>query len=302
MELAIIGAGKWGQALQEAFLQSGIEACILSRSDRKLPNRVSTADAMKAKLLVMALPVQVTGAWLESNFVFSDQRILVASKGIETASGRFLNELFAGYAPAQNLAFLSGPGFAAEVIRHLPTALTIAAVSDECAAAFMRCFPQWIKTYRTDDIVGAEIAGAYKNVIAIAAGVGDALGLGNNARAALITRGLAEMTRFGLHFGAKLQTFLGLAGVGDLALTATSALSRNYRVGFGLGEGKRLEEILTELGEVAEGVPTAQAIVKLSVQNKLYTPIAREVTLALDGKSPKESLLTLLNRTKEEEF
>lgn len=302
VKLAVIGAGKWGQALQAAFLQVQSPVLITSRSPKNLPHFVDTATALGAEMLVMALPVQETTAWLEANFKFSSQRVMVVSKGIETATGRFLNEIYESFIPAENLAFLSGPSFAAEVVKGLPTALTIASHNEETAAGFMACFPPWIKTYRTSDVTGAEVAGAYKNVIAIAAGVCDALGLGNNARAALITRGLAEMTRFGLHYGARLETFLGLAGVGDLFLTATSTLSRNYRVGQGLGQGKPIGAILAELGEVAEGVPTAQAIVALSEKSGVYTPIAREVAALIGGKNPKESLHALLSRTREEEF
>ncbi|MDD3467975.1 MAG: glycerol-3-phosphate dehydrogenase, partial [Campylobacterales bacterium] len=149
---------------------------------------------------------------------------------------------------------------------------------------------------------GAEVAGAYKNVIAIAAGVCDGLGLGNNARAALITRGLAEMTRFGVAFGAKLETFLGLSGVGDLFLTATSEKSRNYRVGLLLAQGKTKDEIISIIGETAEGIETARAVLGLAAKNSLYTPIAAEVVSLLDGGIPKESIQRLLTSSKREEF
>lgn len=302
MELAVIGAGKWGEALQHAFLENDKSVAITSRTVRNLPNFVPLKDALHAKRLVISVPTQAVRSWLKESFVYSGQEVLVVSKGIEVTTGEFLNQIYAGFVPEERLAFLSGPGFASEVIRSLPTALTIASASEACAKNFMKLFPAWIKTYSTSDVVGSEIAGAYKNVIAIAAGVSDALGLGNNARAALITRGLAEITRFGMNYGARQETFLGLAGVGDLLLTATSTLSRNYRVGKGLGEGKKLEQILAELGEVAEGVPTAKAIVMLSQKSGLYTPIAKEVALILDGKNPKMSVETLLSRGKEEEF
>lgn len=302
MELAVIGAGKWGEALHRAFLQKDKSVAITSRTVRNLPNFVPLKEALKAKRLVISVPTQAVRLWLEKEFVYEGQEVLVVSKGIEVEAGEFLNEIYSHFVPEDKLAFLSGPGFASEVIKSLPTALTIASLNERCTRGFMAVFPSWIKTYSTFDVIGAEIAGAYKNVIAIAAGASDAMGLGNNARAALITRGLAEMTRFGVHFGAKEQTFLGLAGVGDLMLTATSTLSRNYRVGKGLGEGKGLDEILVALGEVAEGVPTAKAIVMLSEQSNLYTPIAKEVALLLDGKDPRLSVEALLSRGKEEEF
>ncbi|MDR3347004.1 MAG: NAD(P)H-dependent glycerol-3-phosphate dehydrogenase [Helicobacteraceae bacterium] len=303
MKLSIIGAGKWGEALQSAFLQIEPTAAIASRTPKNLPNFASIEQALEAEAIVMCISVQATSDWLRSCFRFSGQRILVASKGIETQSGRFLNVIYEEFAPRENLAFLCGPGFAAEVKARKPTALTIASHSDETAGMFMRFFPPQIKTYRISDVIGAEIAGAYKNVIAIGAGVCEALKLGNNARAALITRGLAEMTRFGEHFGAKAETFLGLAGAGDLFLTATSELSRNFRVGLGLGSGRGLDEILANLGEVAEGVPTAWAIARLSAENSLHTPIANEVTALFGGKDPASSLQALLHsRAKEEEF
>jgi glycerol-3-phosphate dehydrogenase (NAD(P)+) len=298
----VIGGGKWGQALQTAFLDNKIEASVVSRSARTLPNLTSVEDALKTPLLVMAISAQATREWLETHFRFNGQKILVASKGIDTQSGKFLNEIYGEFAPSENAAFLSGPGFAAEIVKKLPAALTIASESEETAAVFTRCFPNWIKTYRSSDVIGAEVGGAYKNVIAIAAGTCASLELGANARAALITRGLAEMTRFGLFFGAKQETFLGLAGVGDLTLTATSELSRNYRVGFALGQKRTLESVLSELGEVAEGVSTARAIVKIAAKNKLYTPIANEVAKLFDGGDPFASVQSLLIRANDKEF
>ena len=146
------------------------------------------------------------------------------------------------------------------------------------------------------DIIGAEVCGAYKNVIAIASGVCDGLELGNNARASLIARGIVEIARFGKFFGARDETFLGLSGVGDLFLTASSALSRNYRVGLGLARGKGLEEILRELGEVAEGVATTEAVVNIATKHKIYAPIATEVAQILRGKDVKASLKDLLRK------
>jgi glycerol-3-phosphate dehydrogenase (NAD(P)+) len=302
MQLAVIGAGKWGQALYGAFRDAGVEVALSGRTPKAIEGFVPLAQAMEAPALVVALPAQVSGAWLHEHFIDRGQRVLVASKGIEVETGRFLNAVYEPFVSADRLAFLSGPSFAAEVQRHLPTALTIAASHEETATHFMALFPEWIKTYRSEDVIGAEVAGAYKNVIAIAAGVSDALGLGNNARAALVTRGLAEMARFGLFFGAKVESFMGLAGVGDLFLTASSTLSRNYRVGAGLGGGKTLQAILEELGEVAEGVPTTRAVVALAEKKQLYVPIAREVAALIEGKDPRQSLHDLLSGANKEEF
>jgi glycerol-3-phosphate dehydrogenase (NAD(P)+) len=150
--------------------------------------------------------------------------------------------------------------------------------------------------YTSLDVEGVEVAGAYKNVIAIASGVCEGLNLGNNAKAALLARGLVEMDRFGEKFGAKKDTFLGVAGSGDLFLTANSTMSRNYRVGLNLAKGKLLEDILTELGEVAEGVYTTKAIYEIAKRKNIYTPIANEVyRIIYEGKNPQESLKDLLN-------
>ncbi len=219
---------------------------------------------------------------------------MVAAKGIEASSGRFLNEIYDAYVPQNNIAFLSGPSFAAEVMRSLPTALVVNAKNEELSKTFASFFPSFIKTYTSTDVVGAEVAGAYKNVIAIAAGICEGLGLGKNAAASLIARGLVEMHRFGLSYGAKDETFIGLSGAGDLFLTASSTMSRNFRVGLGIAEGKSKEQIVKELGEVAEGVGTAYALHKIAKDKDLYLPIAREVYNMLEGLDPRISLRNFL--------
>jgi len=294
MKIAIIGAGKWGQALYHAYSQDN-EVVISSRSTKKIENFVPMKEALKYKYLILAIPAQFVRAWLEEHFVDYGQNILVAAKGIETSTGAFLNEVYGAFLPAERLAFISGPSFAAEVQKSLPTALKISSVNMDLAQTYADALPSFIKGYVSDDVVGAEVSGAYKNVIAIAGGVCDGFGLGNNARAALISRGLVEMTRFGEAFGAKTETFLSLGGAGDLFLTASSTLSRNYRVGLGLSKGKSMEEILEELGEVAEGVPTSKALHKLAIKKGLYLPIAEEVySMIEEGKDPKISVEDLL--------
>jgi glycerol-3-phosphate dehydrogenase (NAD(P)+) len=269
---------------------------ITSRTPRDLPNFVDLETALGMEYLVMAIPAQQVGGWLKEHFRYHDQKVLVAAKGIEASSGRFLNEIFAPYVPDQNIAFLSGPSFAAEVVQSLPTALVVSSNDQQTAMAFAEAFPAFIRTYTDDDIAGAEVCGSYKNVIAIAAGICAGLKLGNNAAAALISRGLIEMRRFGLAYGAKDETFLGLSGAGDLFLTASSVLSRNYRVGLGLAEGKAKEQIVEELGEVAEGIGTAYALHGIAKREELYLPIATEVYEILEGKAPYESLNDLLTR------
>jgi glycerol-3-phosphate dehydrogenase (NAD(P)+) len=293
MSIAVIGAGKWGQALHFAISRN-FTCKITSRTKKEIENFVPLQEALACEYLVIALPAQIVRTWLRENFIFNGQKILVAAKGIEKGTGAFLNEIYQEFIPQGNLSFLSGPSFAAEVMRSLPTCVVINSKNEQLSKEFATFFPDFIKTYVSDDVVGAEICGAYKNVLAIASGICDGLELGNNARASLISRGLVEMQRFGKVFGAREETFLGLSGAGDLFLTASSVLSRNYRVGLNLAKNKKLEEILEELGEVAEGVFTTDAIYEIATKENIYTPIALEVYKILNGKSPQESLKDLL--------
>jgi len=293
--IGVIGAGKWGSALAFALSEKN-EVYITSRTPRDLDNFVSLEEILKLEYLVIAIPAQQVGTWLEANFVYSNQKVLVAAKGIEATTGRFLNEVYAPYVPEENICFLSGPSFAAEVMKSLPTALVINSMNEKTASDFAGFFPSFIKTYLSNDVTGAEIAGAYKNVIAIAAGICEGLALGKNAAASLISRGLVEMERFGMHYGARAETFTGLSGAGDLFLTASSTMSRNYRVGLGLAKGQSQEAILNELGEVAEGIGTSYALHKIMQDQQLYLPIAKEVYEILEGKVPKQSLRDLLGQ------
>ena len=293
--IAVIGAGKWGQALHFALSQKQ-EVLITSRTPKDIKNFVDLKTAMDCEYLVIAIPAQEIRNWLKENFVFNGQKILVASKGIEASTGQFLNEIYESFVPSKNIGFISGPSFATEVMQGLPCALVINSTSKKLYKEFDPFFPNFIKTYYSKDVIGAEVAGAYKNVLAIASGICEGLHLGKNAQASLIARGLVEMERFGKFFGSKKSSFLGLSGAGDLFLTANSTMSRNYRVGLGLASNKNLDEILKELGEVAEGIKTADAVFNLSLKYGIYTPIANEVKLILDGKNPKDSLKDLLKQ------
>lgn len=292
-KIAVIGAGKWGQALHFA-LSAKQECLITSRTKKDIKNFVSLDEALNCDYLIIAIPAQQIRAWLKENFKFKNQKILVASKGIEASTGEFLNEIYADFVPQENVGFISGPSFAAEVIKALPCALVLNSSSKKLYDEFKPFFPDFIKTYYSSDVIGAEVAGAYKNVLAIASGICEGLNLGKNAQASLISRGLVEMQRFGKHFGAKKSSFVGLSGAGDLFLTASSTMSRNFRVGLGLAANKAIETILEELGEVAEGVKTSEAIYMLSQEHGIYTPIAKEVQKILEGKNPKNSLKDLL--------
>jgi len=293
MRIGVIGAGKWGSALAFALSEKN-EVFITSRTPRDMKNFVSLEEILKCEYLVIAIPAQQVSSWLEENFVFKNQKIMVAAKGIEASTGKFLNEIYSKYVPDSNIAFLSGPSFATEVMQSLPTALVVNSINDIVSEKFASFFPSFIKTYTSTDVAGAEVAGAYKNVIAIAAGICEGLGLGKNAAASLISRGLVEMLRFGKEYGAREESFIGLSGAGDLFLTASSTMSRNFRVGLGIAKGKSQEEILEELGEVAEGIGTTYALHDIAKQKDLYLPIATEVYKMLEGENPHVSLKSFL--------
>ena len=294
MALGVIGAGKWGEALFKAFLTKNSDIVITSRTERKIQNFVTLKEVLKREYLVIAVASQSLKQFLK-NIDLSGKKVLVASKGIDKDNFKFINEIYEEYLPKENIAYIGGPSFAKEVKEFKPTALVLASYNLSLTKQFSEFFPDFIKIYMSNDVMGVEIAGAYKNVIAIASGICAGLNLGENAKASLLARGLVEMDRFGENFGAKKETFLGLAGAGDLFLTANSTLSRNYRVGLGLAKNKNLDTILKEIGEVAEGVWTTEAIYKLSKKFGIYTPIADEVYQILNGKDIKQSLKDLLN-------
>ncbi len=295
--VSVIGAGAWGSALYHAIKQKIPGAVITSRHKRDIEGFVGFDEALQNEYIIIVIAAQAIREFLDKHGEkLKNKKILVASKGIDNKSYKFLNEIFEEWVDKKHLGFVSGPSFAKEVKQNKPTALVIASKNLELAKEFGKFFPDFIKIYIDDDVEGVEVAGAYKNVIAIAAGICEGLDLGNNAKAALIARGLVEMDRFGEYFGAKKDTFLGVAGAGDLFLTANSTMSRNYRVGLNLAKGKILEDILAELGEVAEGVYTTKAIYELAKRYKIYTPIAYEVyKIIYEGKKPVASLRDLLS-------
>ncbi len=294
--VSIIGAGAWGSAIYSAVSEK-TKAVITSRKKRNIEGFVSLKEALKSEYIIIVIAAQSVYDFLQNHGkTLKNKKILIASKGIDTHKLKFIDEIFEEWVDGDNLAFLSGPSFAKEVKEHKPTALVIASKNLALAEKFASFFPKFIKIYKSNDTKGIEVAGAYKNVIAIAAGICEGLNLGNNAKAALISRGLVEMARFGECFGADKDTFLGVAGSGDLFLTANSTMSRNYRVGINLSKGKMIDDILNELGEVAEGVYTTKAIYEIASEKNIYTPIANEVYKILyEGKNPLSSLKDLLD-------
>jgi glycerol-3-phosphate dehydrogenase (NAD(P)+) len=230
--------------------------------------------------------------------------IVSASKGIEVSSLRRVSQIIEAYFPCPGQIFvLSGPNFAAEIAHDLPAAAVVAGhQSADLVRIQSHLRTSRFRVYTNTDPIGCELGGALKNVIAIACGVADGLELGLNARSALITRGLAEITRLGVTLGAEPLTFLGLAGVGDLVLTCTGDLSRNRRVGLGIGEGKAPEEVIKGMKMVAEGVETAIAVKELSRQTGVEMPISEEVYLLLhEKKNPRQAVEDLMGRTLKQE-
>jgi glycerol-3-phosphate dehydrogenase (NAD(P)+) len=227
--------------------------------------------------------------------------LLSAVKGIEYETGMTMHQVLRDVLPRDQhvrVVSLSGPSFASEIAHHKPTVVTIASEDETYAIsvqATLSC--PWFRCYTSTDVMGVELGGALKNIIAIAVGMADGQDQGHNVRAAIMTRGMAEITRLGLKMGAKPTTFLGLSGMGDLILTCTADLSRNRRVGLGLGRGQKLSDILEEMGEVAEGVETTRAVCRLAERLKVDMPIASMVREVLDGeRTPSEAGWLLMSR------
>ncbi|MCZ2204192.1 NAD(P)H-dependent glycerol-3-phosphate dehydrogenase [Bartonella sp. A05] len=311
MKITIFGGGAWGKALAFAFAQknevrivsrrniaSALEPLnkALNKNSQPIISQCSLEESLDSQLFIITISVQALREWFIRVRLSQKSKILIASKGIEEETKAFVSKIAKNFIAPENLCFLAGPSFAKEIILELPCALVIHSCNSTLAQEFASRMPTFIKPYIENDIIGGEIAGAYKNVIAIAGGICDGLKLGQNAKASLLSRGLVEMCHFGEYFGAKMQTFLGLSGAGDLFLTANSLLSRNYRVGFELAQNKLLEKILNDLGEVAEGIKTCQAITQIAQREGIYTPIATEVQKIIQGKSPLESMSILMKR------
>lgn len=326
MKIGLIGSGSFGTALGSLLADKGYNIQVWTRSLEQakgineehrnikhlshlsLPQNLTASTDLeevvrRKDLLLSAPPSHVLAEILEKikNFIPENIPIVSATKGIENDTLRLVSDIFEEILPERfhpNLSFLSGPSFAKEIVEKVPTAVTIASKNQFTAKKVQEIFSfKYFRTYWTPDVVGMEIGGALKNVIAIASGVCDGLKLGHNARAALITRGLNEMTRLGVKMGADSMTFLGLAGLGDLVLTCTGDLSRNRTVGMKLGQGKKLKEILSEMNEVAEGVKTTKSAYQLSKKLQVDMPITEEVYKMLyEDKSPQEVVKDLMSR------
>ena len=322
--MAVLGAGSWGTALSIHLARAGRPVSLWARdaalvdemiatsvnlrylADLPLPRRVVPTSSLEAALddaqfVIVAVPSHGLRAVVRAAApLIPPQAVVVsATKGLETDSLRRMSQVIeeetAGRLP---VVVLSGPSFAAEVARGLPAAVLAASSDDRAAARVQEHFRgPGLRLYGNDDVAGVEIGGALKNVIAIAAGVVEGLGLGQNAMAALITRGLAEITRLACAEGARRDTLAGLSGLGDLVVTCTGDLSRNRHVGLELGRGRRLADILAGMRMVAEGVRTTGAALALGARHGLELPIAAQMAAVLDGHtSPLEAVETLMGR------
>ncbi|MBW2423919.1 MAG: NAD(P)-dependent glycerol-3-phosphate dehydrogenase [Deltaproteobacteria bacterium] len=277
-------------------------------SEFELPDRIeATTELGEAlagrELVIIAVPSQALREvmTLAGPHIARGAIIVSAVKGIEYETGLTMHGVLEDVLEAEHhprLVALSGPSFAREVANRQPTVVTLACREEAFAVAVQATLScPWFRCYTQHDVIGVETAGALKNVIAIAIGMCDGMRAGHNARAALMTRGLAEITRLGVRLGAEPETFLGLAGMGDLLLTCTGDLSRNRRVGLKLAEGQDLDDIVAELGEVAEGIPTTRAACRLAARLGVELPIAEQVRAVLDGeKTPAEAGWTLMAR------
>jgi glycerol-3-phosphate dehydrogenase (NAD(P)+) len=230
--------------------------------------------------------------------------LVSAAKGIEENTHLTISQILKEVTKRPEFAVLSGPTFAKELLEGVPSAVVAAAAKDEWAVKVQRAFNgDDFRVYTSHDVRGVELGGALKNVIAIAAGACAGLGLGENTAAALMTRGLSELSRIGVALGGEVQTFFGLSGVGDLILTCSSSLSRNYQVGFGLGQGKKLAMVLASLQGTAEGIRTARSVHQILKKCKLEAPILEEIYGVLyEGKPPKDALMALMTREPKREF
>ena len=319
MKLGIVGGGAWGTALAQVAAAGDRETLLWALEDEviesinerhenslflpgvplsgaiRATSAIADLDACDAWLVVT--PAQHMRAVLE-RAPNCDKAMVLCSKGIEEKSGQLLHDVAKQACPGARIAVLSGPTFAHEVARGLPTAVTLAAEDQRLAEELRdRIAQPTFRIYVTDDVTGAEIGGAVKNVLAIACGVVEGKGLGQNARAALIGRGFAEMTRFGLACGAKRETLAGLSGLGDLVLTCSSTSSRNYSLGKGIGEGRPSSELLADRRTVAEGAFTAPVLARLARERGIDMPIVQAVDELISGSSTVDQVLgALLSR------
>ncbi|MDX1812988.1 MAG: NAD(P)H-dependent glycerol-3-phosphate dehydrogenase, partial [Gammaproteobacteria bacterium] len=316
--------GSWGTALAVLLAGNGHDVTLWGRNEQQMaemqnarynqrylpetrfPDSLTASSDIhhtvsKADEVLLVVPSAAISQIIDSikPSLNNKTKLAIASKGFEPNHLKLLHEVVQEKLGPQSVScIISGPTFAKEVAKGLPTAMTVASKDQDFARDFAGYLSNdHFRAYTSTDVIGVEVGGAIKNVMAIAAGISDGLGFGANSRAALITRGLAEITRLGTFLGGKTETFMGLAGLGDLVLTCTDNQSRNRRVGLALAQGKALDDILKELGQVAEGVFTTQKVFQLSQKHNIEMPIAEQVyEVIYNNKSPKLAVADLLQR------
>ncbi|EHJ09746.1 Glycerol-3-phosphate dehydrogenase [NAD(P)+] [Crocosphaera watsonii WH 0003] len=289
-KLTIIGAGLWGQALAKlAQYNDQNNVKIWSRtSSESLASVVQEADVILSAVSMKG--VRLTVEKLTALTIPEETIFISATKGLETKTLLTPSQIWQKSFPSHPVVVLSGPNLSKEIQQRLPAATVVASEDVVAAAKVQEIFSSDIfRVYSNQDPIGTELGGTLKNVMAIASGVCDGLQLGTNAKSALLTRALPEMIRIGTELGASRETFFGLSGLGDLIATCYSPLSRNYRVGYGLSEGKTLEQILIELGSTAEGINTANVLIELAQKHRIAIPISRQVYQLINGETtPKK--------------
>jgi glycerol-3-phosphate dehydrogenase (NAD(P)+) len=301
-QITIIGAGAWGSALANLTRVNSYEPKIWSRNSGEL-----LADVIGEKVAIISA-VSMSGvsaviAQLQGS-VNPKQIIVTATKGLDAQTNLTPTQLWHNAFPDNPIVVLSGPNLSLEILQGLPAATVVASRDDAAATKIQEIFssPKF-RVYTNDDPVGVEIAGTVKNVIAIAAGTCDGLKLGDNAKSALLTRGLAEIIRIGQHWGGNPETFYGLSGLGDLLTTCNSPLSRNYQVGYGLAQGKTLSAVLAELKGTAEGVNTTKVLIQIANQHQIYMPITVLVDRLLKGEiTAQAAIVSLMSRDRKSEY
>lgn len=300
--IVIIGAGAWGGALADLTRINGGEPLIWSRNcDRQLAEMVCQQTAIISAVSmsgVRAVIAQLAGS------IDPHQIIVTATKGLDAETNLTPAQLWHQAFPLNPIVVLSGPNLSLEIQQGLPAATVVASDDVDAANTIQEIFssPKF-RVYTNDDPVGVEIAGTVKNVIAIAAGTCDGLKLGNNAKSALLTRGLAEIVRIGQYWGGKTETFYGLSGLGDLLATCNSPLSRNYQVGYGLAQGKTLDEVLANLEGTAEGINTTKVLIKIADRHQIYMPITGLVDRLLAGTiTAPQAIVALMSRDRKSEY
>jgi glycerol-3-phosphate dehydrogenase (NAD(P)+) len=328
-KVCVLGAGSWGSALALVLAKKGYEVCMWTRhSDQAeeinktkentayLPgiifpeNLNLTSDievaVKECNMIVSAVPSQAFRSTCKTikPFINEDQIIIDVAKGLEKGTGLRLSEVFKEELPNNPYVVLSGPSHAEEVARDIPTTVVVASEDIKIAEKVQDLFmAQAFRVYTNPDIVGVELGGAFKNIIAFGAGICDGIGYGDNAKAALMTRGISEMSRLGVAMGANMTTFAGLSGIGDLIVTCTSMHSRNRRAGILIGQGKTLKETLDEVKMVVEGITATEVAYEVAKKLGVDVPITNAIFAVLDqGKNPKEVGIELMVRQKKHEM